>query len=148
MKHHTPIHAFHLLILLLIGSTLSNAATLSYSYTNADLNGDAMVTSQDISIVLSCFGQDPASNDDRAKADVDKDGDIDRDDFSYVSARLGQTYPWRLYPLSSFQTGGEPRSVTLGDVNNDSVLDMIVANSLDDDVSVMLGNGDGSFQVQ
>jgi hypothetical protein len=38
---------------------------------DADLNGDAMVTSQDISILASCFGQDPASNSDCAKADVD-----------------------------------------------------------------------------
>jgi hypothetical protein len=116
---------------------------------SADLNGDAMVTSQDIPILANCFGQDPATNSACAKADVNEDGDIDRDDFSYVSARLGQAYPETLFqePLL-FPVGDLPRSGALGDVNGDGLVDVVTANSWGNDISVLLGNGDGSFQAQ
>ena len=42
-----------------------------------------------------------------------------------------------------FAAGYYPRSVALGDVNGDSVLDLAVANSYSNDVSVLLGNADG-----
>jgi hypothetical protein len=137
------LHLLMLFVLALI-SPLGFAALDS----KADLNGDAMVTSLDISIVASCFGQVPVNNRDCAKADVDEDGDIDGDDFNFVSERLGRTYPWMLYPSAVFPAGTAPNAVTLGDVNNDSALDIIVVNTLDDNVSVMLGDGRGSFQSQ
>ena len=45
-------------------------------------------------------------------------------------------------------TGTYPRSVALGDVNGDTKLDMVTANSGANNVSVLLGNGDGTFQNQ
>lgn len=41
--------------------------------------------------------------------------------------------------------GSVPASVTLGDLNGDGILDMAVANSASNNVSVLLGNGDGAF---
>src|SRR6266852_9280322 len=41
--------------------------------------------------------------------------------------------------------GFNPNSVAVGDFNGDGVLDLAVANYFN--VSVLLGNGDGSFQV-
>ena len=47
-----------------------------------------------------------------------------------------------------------PRSVVSGDLNSDGVLDLVTANKGDpsgaqgDTVSVLLGNGDGTFQAQ
>ncbi len=38
-------------------------------------------------------------------------------------------------------------SVTVGDFNRDGMLDPAVANFYSNDVSVLLGNGDGSFQA-
>jgi len=49
---------------------------------------------------------------------------------------------------SAFATGNTPFSVTLGDVNGDGRLDMITANKADDNVSVLLGNGNGTFAAQ
>jgi CSLREA domain-containing protein len=44
--------------------------------------------------------------------------------------------------------GSEPTSVAAGDFNGDGILDMAVANSGDDTVTVLLGNGDGTFDLK
>ncbi|CAF2864981.1 unnamed protein product [Rotaria sp. Silwood2] len=38
------------------------------------------------------------------------------------------------------------RSVAIGDFDNDTVLDMVVANHIVNNIAVYLGNGDGSFR--
>jgi DNA-binding beta-propeller fold protein YncE len=43
--------------------------------------------------------------------------------------------------------GNEPFSVTSADFNNDNKLDLAVANADDNTVSVLLGNGNGTFQT-
>ena len=44
-----------------------------------------------------------------------------------------------------FATGDNPSIVTLGDVNGDGILDLVTANSGSNNVSVLLGNGNGTF---
>jgi hypothetical protein len=44
-----------------------------------------------------------------------------------------------------FATGTLPRSVVVGDFNGDGKPDLAVANKLSDDVSILLGRGDGTF---
>ena len=44
-----------------------------------------------------------------------------------------------------FAAGGRPQSVSIGDLDGDSVPDIAVANEDTDDVSVLLGAGDGTF---
>src|SRR5713101_3733954 len=45
------------------------------------------------------------------------------------------------YPVDS------PAAAEVGDFNGDGVLDLVVANSASASVSILLGNGDGSFQA-
>ncbi|MDE5093102.1 MAG: FG-GAP-like repeat-containing protein, partial [Trichodesmium sp. St11_bin5] len=47
--------------------------------------------------------------------------------------------------VDDFLVGDEPRSLVVGDFNRDGIPDLAVANRADDDVSVLSGNGDGSF---
>lgn len=52
-------------------------------------------------------------------------------------------------PYVDYPSGGNPYSVVLGDVNGDSKLDVVTANvnhAYDSTVSVLLGNGNGTFQ--
>ena len=48
-------------------------------------------------------------------------------------------------PPVEYNVGGGPDAVTVGDFNGDTILDIAVANSYDDEVSILLGNGDGTF---
>ena len=48
-------------------------------------------------------------------------------------------------PAMSYATGDVSRSVVMTDLNDDGVPDLIVVNQGDDSVSILLGNGDGSF---
>ncbi len=47
---------------------------------------------------------------------------------------------------TDYATGESPRSVAAADFNGDGKDDMVTANSTSDDCSILLGNGDGTFQ--
>ena len=60
------------------------------------------------------------------------------------------TIPTSSIVLSSpldFGAGAGPGSVVTGDFNGDGKLDLVVSNSDGGSISVLLGNGDGTFQV-
>jgi hypothetical protein len=46
---------------------------------------------------------------------------------------------------SPFKVGSHPSSVVVGDCNGDGRLDLITANAKDNNLSILLGNGSGSF---
>src|SRR5262245_57236370 len=54
--------------------------------------------------------------------------------------------PGFVAPLA-FDAGGFPAYVAVGEFNGDGFLDLTTANPFSDDVSVLLGNGDGTFQA-
>ena len=45
----------------------------------------------------------------------------------------------------TYSTGGSPRAVVTGDFDDDGTLDMAIANSDENNVSILLNQGDGSF---
>jgi hypothetical protein len=49
-------------------------------------------------------------------------------------------------PAVTYPTGGDPRSLAMGDVNGDGNRDLAVANFRDGSVSILLGDGAGGFQ--
>jgi hypothetical protein len=49
---------------------------------------------------------------------------------------------------TTFAAGSNPISVAMGDFNGDGALDLAVANSSDNNVGIMLNNGDGTFAAQ
>jgi hypothetical protein len=54
----------------------------------------------------------------------------------------------RFQGLARLSVGDSPLAVALGDVNGDGILDIVTANADSNDVSVLLGLGDGTFHLQ
>ena len=105
-----------------------------------DLNNDGVVNILDISLVGSCFGQDPATFPQCQVADTDGDGDVDFDDLTFVLTRFGQ---------SGFPVGGEeedtvPPEVTLTSPANLSFFNdspIVVTGEVSDDAEQVTVNG-------
>src|ERR1700674_3738612 len=49
-------------------------------------------------------------------------------------------------PAKTYPVGTSPSAVVVGDFNGDGKPDLAVANSGSNNVSILLGNGDGTFQ--
>ena len=47
-----------------------------------------------------------------------------------------------------YATGKNPQAVAVGDFNGDGKPDLAVVNATADTVSILLGNGDGTFQAK
>ncbi len=72
--------------------------------------------------------------------------------FGLLIACLNATFAQAPPPASflaarTFGTGLEPFSIAVADLNGDGKIDLVVANYQDGDVSVLLANGDGTFQT-
>jgi len=98
------------------------------SILTADLNGDGRpdlittnLNSNNVSILL---GQPPSTNPQTGMA--------------------GTADLFKEHTL--YDVGTRPRTAALGDFNRDGRLDLVVANNQSDDLSILLGNGDGTFQ--
>lgn len=52
------------------------------------------------------------------------------------------------FPKTDFSVGNSPNAIAVGDFNGDGKLDLAVTNQGDNTVSILLGNGDGTFQAQ
>ena len=65
--------------------------------------------------------------------------------YTLTTSLMPSTSPFQPITLS---TGTEPGAIVAGDFKGDGRTDLAVANTGSDDVSVLLGNGDGTFQNQ
>ena len=66
--------------------------------------------------------------------------------WSFTSETLGGS---AVYAAAvNYSVGNSPRSVTAADLDGDGNTDLAVANRVDNNVSVLLGNGDGTFAAK
>src|SRR5919201_676943 len=62
-----------------------------------------------------------------------------------ITSRAAPAAPLFAAPFLSFDTGSNPLSVAIGDLNGDGKPDLATANVTSSTASVLLGNGDGTF---
>ena len=89
-------------------------------------------------------GDDGSFFDQASDIKIGSDGNVNITGLFAGDATTDYTNPI-LGAATNFVTGGSPRSVAMGDFNGDLELDLVVANFGDDDVSILLGVGDGTF---
>jgi hypothetical protein len=68
--------------------------------------------------------------------------------FAILGAKGSSTLGVSFLPPQSYTVGSLPFNAVLADFNGDKILDMAVANSGTDTISVLMGNGDGTFGPQ
>lgn len=56
--------------------------------------------------------------------------------------------PDLFYYFASYKVGKNPTTVVTGDFNHDAYIDLMTTNIASDTLSILLGNGDGTFQDQ
>src|SRR6185437_29182 len=58
-----------------------------------------------------------------------------------------QSFAVEFLPATGYAVGSSPQSVVVGDFNGDGKVDLAVLNTGSNNVSILLGNGDGTFQA-
>ena len=87
-----------------------------------------------VELMAEAAGSTSSRNEDSRSGYRDRDQDV--------------SYPFPMFRARlDFRNGSFPHFVATGDVDGDGHLDLAVANANSDDVSILLGNGDGSFQA-
>jgi hypothetical protein len=68
-----------------------------------------------------------------------------RDALAVLPQPLGSARPCHFAPQATYAVGRVPFAVAVGDFNGDGKLDLVVSSIADNTVSLLLGNGDGTF---
>src|ERR1700722_6501494 len=66
----------------------------------------------------------------------------------YLLAGVLAAHAGQFLEAPQYATGANPQAVAVGDFNGDGKLDVAVANSVGNNISILLGDGDGTFKPQ
>lgn len=68
--------------------------------------------------------------------------------YGQTIASASSILPYQIFPGLSLETGNQPLGVVAADLNADGAADLIIANTISGNVSVLLGDGNGTFHNQ
>src|SRR5262249_25663626 len=127
---------------------------VDWVYTDAPVLGICRVTIWVTGLPSRSFGQCLIDRADLKIGDFNNDGHLDVVvAYPTISGNNGLAVllgdgRGGLGPPRTFPVGRYPRSVTVGDFNNDGNLDLVVAGSGIMDIYMLLGDGTGDFTVR
>lgn len=134
-----------LIVALLVPAMGASSACAQCAHGDLDGNGNVDLT--DYAAFVECatgtFGGPSLPR--CGPVDFDGDGDVDILDFGVFQRLFGTTHGVP-FGSSQFDVGDHPRSVAIGDLDGDGHPDLAVANWDCHNITVLLGNGDGTFQ--
>lgn len=114
-------------------------------------DGDGDIDLCDYTVFVACTtgpGGGPVDPDCRP-ADFDLDGDVDLVDWGSFQAHLGASeFSGPRFPELQLLVGNNPGSVVSADLDGDGDLDLVTANRGDNNVSVLLNTGNGTFATR
>ena len=123
----------------------SNTIELKYTLIG-DANLDSAVDTADQAILSQNLNQTPPTGGfNWDQGDFNYDGAVDSADSALLTSDLGASLDLSFAPQVNYAVDSSPREVVEGDFNGDGIPDLAVTNFFGDDVSVLLGNGDGTF---
>jgi cysteine-rich repeat protein len=114
-------------------------------------DGAGLAAGDSFSIVVGLGGEEPMAV---ALADLDGDTVLDAVTANYDSDNVtvllgdgtGQFSPTSLLSTVVGNGGDGPHDVALADVTGDGIIDIVTANTISDDVTVLAGLGNGNFE--
>ncbi|RUT03993.1 hypothetical protein DSM106972_049070 [Dulcicalothrix desertica PCC 7102] len=123
-------------------------ATTDYNPTSGQLTFAQNETEKIISVQV--IGDTNVESDETFFVNLNTDNNTDITGFQTVGTILNDDLPsinvsFSNAPNSPFSVGLDPRSIALGDFNKDGNQDLAVANNQSDNISILLGDGKGSF---
>lgn len=122
------------------------AFSFAYSLEPTDANSISLINPTPSGIVLADFGQDPNDS-----SDLDGLTDVAAANLVADKVTMWRNYStptlWSFSPARFYTVGDGPIGIATADVTGDGITDVVVANKVSNDGTILPGTGNGGFST-